>query len=48
MDAHLVKDGARPRGTHKGFLAGPDRPHHLPPWEGPPAWDQHRDPLPNT
>jgi len=48
MAAHLVKDGARPRGTHKGFLCGPDRPHTLPPWEGPPAWDRYRDPLLNT
>jgi hypothetical protein len=48
MDAHLVKDGARPVADGKGFLAGPDRPHALPPWEGPPARDRYRDPLSNT
>jgi hypothetical protein len=48
MDARLVMDATRPRGTPKGFLRRPHRPHTLPPWEGPPARDRYRDPLSNT
>jgi hypothetical protein len=48
MDAHLVKDGARPVADGKGFLSGPDRPHPLPPVGSSPAPERIRDPLSNT
>jgi hypothetical protein len=48
MVARLDKEEPGQRRDSKGFLCGPDRPHHLPLVGTAPAPDRYRDPLPNT